>query len=424
MSLSTIVMKFGGASVKDPAGIRNVTSIIAAHRNQPCVVIVSAMDKTTNELERLAALAQIGDEAGALAQFERVANFHNRAAAELFEGKIPEDVAAQLSGLLTEVQRIVQGILLLGEFSAQTYDRIVAYGELLSSVVLAGYADAQLGAVTWLDARQLIRTDATHKQANVIWSLTEENIRTQVLPRLAVGKTYIVQGFIGSTPDGKMTTLGREGSDYTAAIFANCLGAEALTVWKDVPGVLNGDPRTMVGTVKIDALSYHEAVEMTFYGATVIHPKTIKPLYAKQIPLRVKSFKDMTLPGTTVSQQPDSRQTTAYIAKKNQVFLKIQPKDFSFMEEGIMSEVFRFVYKSGVKINLVQNSAISLLLCVDHTPTELADFESLLLDGFAVEKSTGLTLHTILNFTPQDVRRAADAVMVQQHGRQLSIVSA
>lgn len=419
----SIVMKFGGASVKDAAGIRNVAQIIAAHRSQPCVVVVSAMDKTTNELERLAALAQIGDEAGALAQFERISNFHKKIISDLFEGEISPAVAEQLAGFLTEIQRIVQGILLLGEFSAHTYDRIVAYGELLSSVVLAGYAEAQLGGVTWLDARRIIRTDAAHKQANVIWSLTEENIETEVLPHIAAGKTLIVQGFIGSTPDGITTTLGREGSDYTAAIFANCLGAESLTVWKDVPGVLNADPRTMVGTVKIDQLSYQEAVEMTFYGATVIHPKTIKPLYAKLIPLRVRSFKDMTLPGTVVGAAADSKQTTAYIAKKNQVFLKIQPKDFSFMEESIMSEVFRFVYKSGVKINLVQNSAISLLLCVDNTPDELAAFASLLMDAFSVEKADGLTLHTILNFTPQDIRRAADAVMVQQHGRQLSIVS-
>ncbi|MCL4152381.1 UNVERIFIED_CONTAM: hypothetical protein GTU68_058816, partial [Idotea baltica] len=303
-----------------------------------------------------------------------------------------------------------------------TYDRIVSYGEILSTTIVAEYLSSLSEDCVWLDSRKLIKTDASYRQAAVIWSLTEENIRKEVLPLMKPGKLLIAQGFIGSTMSGRTTTLGREGSDYTGSIYAHCLDADSLTVWKDVPGILNGDPRIRKNTVKIDKMSYEEAVEMTFYGASVIHPKTIKPIFNKQIPLHVKCFLDISLAGTTISNQTNDEVITSYIVKKDQAFISIKPKDFSFMEEGLMQRVFSFVYKSGMKVSLVQNSAISLMLCVDNKPGILSEFESLILDAFNVEIKHDLRLHTMINFSIKDLKTASDAVMVQQHGNKLFVV--
>ncbi|GAB4408254.1 MAG: aspartate kinase [Bacteroidia bacterium] len=416
-----LVMKFGGASVKDAAGIRNVADIILHHRTHPLLVVVSAMDKTTNHLETLAYLARDNQEAAAWEQFGRIRRFHLGQIEALFDVAAAEAVVARVEPFFEEMEKIVRGILLLEEFPARTYDRIVAYGELLSTVIVAAYLEAHGHDCRWLDARQLVKTDATYQQAGVIWSLTEQNIRREVLPHMQAGRTFVVQGFIGSTNEGRTTTLGREGSDYTGAIFAHCLGAESLTVWKDVPGVLNGDPRIREHTVKLDKLSYEEAVEMTFYGASVIHPKTIKPIYTKGIPLLVKCFLDVEAEGTIISTQPNEQSIPAYIVKKGQAFLRIQPKDFSFMEERLIQEISEQIYKTGVKLNLVQNSAISLMLCVDDKPA-VNNLIALLLDRFEVAVFRDLQLHTIINFTIKDLKDTVDAMMVQQHANKLYLV--
>lgn len=415
------VMKFGGASVKNPEAIRNVASILAHFDNETILVVVSAIDKTTNQLEELAHLARDGKEDETLNQYEKIKSFHMGLVRELWGEEKAAGILAKVSGLLREVERIVQGILLLEEFPAPTYDRIVSYGEILSTTIISEYLKLSGRTVHWADARTLVKTDATYKQAGVIWSLTEQNISNEVVPLLVENHIVITQGFIGSTIDGKTTTLGREGSDYTGSIFAHCLDAESLTVWKDVPGILNADPRIRENTVKIDHLSYEEAVEMTFYGASVIHPKTIKPIFNKDIPLNVKSFKDISAPGTVISTQTNEEIITSYILKKDQVYLQITPKDFSFMEELLIREVFDQLYKSGVKLNLVQNSAISLMLCVDNKP-QVRNFTSLLLDKFDVMETSELQLHTVVNFSVKDLKQAADAVMVQQHANKLFIV--
>ncbi|RMG70072.1 MAG: aspartate kinase, partial [Bacteroidetes bacterium] len=291
-------MKFGGASVKDAGGIRNVADIIRRHTDQPLLVVVSAMDKTTNHLERLAYLARDGQETEAWAEFERIQRFHHHQIEALSGEAGRSALRDKVAPFFEEMARIVRGILLLEEFPPRTYDRIVAYGELLSTTIIAAYLAHEGADCEWLDARELVRTDATYQQAGVIWSVTEQNIQEQVAPRMQAGRILITQGFIGSTMQGRTTTLGREGSDYTGSIFAHCLGADSLTVWKDVPGILNGDPRIRKHTVKLDRLSYEEAVEMTFYGASVIHPKTIKPIYTRNIPLHVKCFLDVEAPGS------------------------------------------------------------------------------------------------------------------------------
>ena len=414
-------MKFGGASVRDAAAIRNVAEIIIRHAQVPLLIVVSAMDKTTNHLELLAQKAKGGERLATLDQFEKIIQFHIRIIRDLFGGD-SKGVEAKVAVFFDEMERIVQGILLLEEFPPRTYDRIVSYGELLATTIVSEYLTWVSQDCIWLDARKLVKTDATHGAAEVIWSLTGGNIRREVKPLLKAGRIAVTQGFIGATIAGKVTTLGREGSDYTASIFAHSLDADSLIVWKDVPGVLNADPRLRDDTVKIDNLSYEEAVEMTFYGATVIHPNTIKPIYNKKIPLYVKCFLDVSLPGTCISDKRNDEIITSYIVKKDQAFVSIKPLDFSFMEEQLMQEVFNRVYKSGVKVSLVQNSAISLMLCVDQKPGPLGEFQSLLMDQFQVEVRQGLQLHTVFNFTVKDLKLAYDSVMVQQHGNKLFFV--
>lgn len=416
-----LVMKFGGASVKDAEAIRNVAHIILHHKEEPCLIVISASGKTTNHLETLSELARTGQADAAKKQFEFIKSYHLEIVQQLWEADSPEVVEA-LAPFFGEILRLIEGILLLEEFSNRTYDRIVAFGELLSTTIVAAYLRHVGEDCQWLDARKIIKTDATYKRASVIWSLTQNNISQGVTPLMGPGKILITQGFIASTLDGKTTTLGREGSDYTASIFANCLDARQLIVWKDVPGVLNGDPRIRENTVKIDNLTYEEAVEMTFYGASVIHPNTIKPLFNKQIPLFVKCFHDIQLPGTCISDRTNPETITSFIRKKHQTFVKIQPRDFSFMDEQQMEVIFNHVYKTGVKVNLVQNTAISLMLCIDHEDKRMEAFESLLLDRFVVELKSGLILHTIIHFSIKDLKLADGAEMVQKSGNKLFIV--
>ena len=416
------VMKFGGASVKHAEAVQNVTQIVRRFTHQPCLVVISAMDKITNHLENLAYLARDGKEKQAWEQFEKIRLFHQEQIEGLFKGEDLKAVHQHIEPFFAEMQRIVKGILLLEEFPPRTYDRIVCYGELLSTTIVAAYLRSQAVDAQWIDARRIIKTDASYQRAEVIWTLTERNIREKVAPLMQPGRVLITQGFIGSTLNDNTTTLGREGSDYSGSIFATGLGADSLTVWKDVPGILNADPRLRKDTLKIDHLSYEEAVEMTFYGASVIHPNTIKPIFNRKIPLNVKSFVDVDAPGTVISEKTNAQPITSYIVKKEQLFFQIKPRDFSFMEERLMQSIFDYIYKSGLKVNLVQNSAISLMLCVNDTPAVVSEFESLLLDKFEVESKKGLQLYTVLNFKVKDLKEAADAVMVQQHENKLYIV--
>jgi aspartate kinase len=415
-----LVMKFGGASVKDPAAIRNVSEIILRHMSDPLLVVISASGKTTNHLEELAFLAKDGKQEAALQKMKSIRDFHEDLVRGLFEGETGT-VFGKIDQLFTQISRIVNGILLLEEFPPRTYDRIVAFGELLSTTIVAAYLDRLGQDCRWLDARDFIKTDASYKRANVIWSLTEENIQGRVKPLLKAGRAVITQGFIGSTVEGHTTTLGREGSDFTASIFASCLDAREMVVWKDVKGILNADPRLVPDAIKLERLSYEEAVEMTFYGAKVIHPNTIKPIFNKKIPLKVKCFADVTETGSLISPEKNEQNIPSYIVKDKQVFLQIKPKDFSFMDENLMQEVFHTLFKAGVKLNLVQNSAISLMLCVDEGPT-VQDFISRLLDQYEVESKSGVSLRTILNFSLSNLKQAKDAVMVQQHANKLFIV--
>ena len=416
------VMKFGGASVKDADAIRRVSDIIRNYTGTQLLVVVSAIDKTTNQLEILAHLARDGEEESAWAQYEKITQFHTELLSKLFDSQQQTFILEKLQLYFEEIRKIVKGILLLEEFPPQTYDRIVAYGELLSTTIVSAFLNAQSMDCRWLDARQLVKTDASYKRAELIWSLTEERIRQEVKPLLQAGRVLLTQGFIGSTTQGKTTTLGREGSDYSASIFAACLDAECLIVWKDVPGILNADPRLFDQAEKIDKLSYSDAVEMTFYGAQVIHPKTIKPIFNKSIPMYVRSFKDLDESGTLISHDKGNPLATSVIQKSSQTFVRITPRDFSFMDEKRVNEIFGVLYKSGVKVNLVQNSAISLMLCIDQKMREIEEFRALLLDRFEVEIQPDLTLFSYLNASKPDLSSFDEALLIQWHAGDLFVV--
>lgn len=421
-----LVMKFGGASVKNADAVRNVSRIIRSFLpGNGLLVVISAMDKTTNHLEKLAWAAKDNREEETWRKFRSIRDFHHGMVDELFPpGDLP--VRDKLGEYFAQIERIIRGILLLEEFPDRTYDRIVAFGELLSTCIVTHYLQQEGLRATCPDARTLVKTDATHMGASVIWSLTRQNIQAHIPPLLRAHDVVITQGFIGSTMEGHVTTLGREGSDYTASIFAACLEAESVTVWKDVRGILNGDPRIEAETVKLDALSYERAVEMTFYGASVIHPKTIKPLRNAGIPLYVKCFKDTSEAGTVIGLASEVNQASGIcsrILKPNQTLLRIKPLDFSFMDERLLGRVFTRIAKAHVQINLVQISAISLTLCATHVHSAIEEFESLLLDEFKVERREGMVLETYIDYSDHELERAKNALLSQISEGKLLLVN-
>ena len=421
-----LVMKFGGASVKDADAVRNVSQIIGSYLEESkLLVVISAIDKTTNHLERLAWLAKDADEKATWTQFEKIRNFHFGIIEGLF-GADAEGVNQKVAGYFAEIERICRGILLLNEFPLRTYDRIVAFGELLSSCILSQFLAKEGYAVACPDSREIIKTDASHSHAKVIWSLTNQNIQDLVVPLFQSSQVVIMQGFIASSTEGKVTTLGREGSDYSASIFAQGLNAKSVTVWKDVAGILNGDPRIEAETVKLDALSYSRAVEMTFYGASVIHPKTIKPIRNAGIPLYVKCFKDTSLTGTSISKEGELKQSNDVcirVKKKNQALLTIQPKDFSFMEGPQINRIFAAVAKVGVEVSLVQATAISLMLCATMQEATISELESILLDDFNIEIKRELVLNTYINYGEAEWNAVGESLLVQRAGNKLLVVS-
>ncbi|HHG85859.1 MAG TPA: aspartate kinase [Bacteroidetes bacterium] len=420
-----LVMKFGGTSVCNPEGVKNVTGIVQqyAAENQ-LLVVVSAIDKTTFHLEVLARLARDYKEDETWKQFRKIRNFHH----QMVEGLFPEEalsVREQVAIYFDQIERIIRGILLLGEFPLRTYDRIVAFGELLSTCIVSQYLHRSGMRTACPDARDIVKTDASYTKGKVIWSLTQKNVDEIVRPLFIDHDVVVTQGFISSSTEGKVTTLGREGSDYSASIFAAWLHAGSVTFWEDVAGILNGDPRIETNTIKLDALSYKRAVEMTFYGASVIHPKTIKPLRNAQIPLYVKCFNDIDAPGTIIREDSAvelNEEICSRIVKKAQALIQVSPQDFSFMDERQLNRIFSQGAKSGAEINLVQISAISLTLCVTNIRSVIGEFESLLLDDFQVKIQEGLILRTYINFGEKEHLEVANALVVQRAGNKLLAV--
>ncbi|WP_062053744.1 aspartate kinase [Aquimarina longa] len=391
------VFKFGGASVKDANGVKNVLNVLKETGYSNLVVVVSAMGKTTNALEDLVALyLKEGAEFKPLIQ--DLEHYHKEILETLFEDK-KHSVFKRVKKLFKDMQTTLKR-----NKSTQydyIYDQIVSFGELISTTIISEYLNHEGLKNEWLDARNFIKTDNTYRDAQVNWETTQKKIQEKDIKN----GLSITQGFIGSDDNNFTTTLGREGSDYTAGIFAYCLNADSVSIWKDVPGVLNADPRVFDKTELLSHISYEEAIELAFYGASVIHPKTIQPLQRKEIPLYVKSFLKPMNEGTSVKKgQPLDPHLPCYIVKKNQILVSLSSLDFSFIVEDMVSEIFSLLHQYQIKVDLIQNSAISFSLCLDDKFNHLDELLAKLKIKFKVTYNTGVSLFTIRHFTNEAIK--------------------
>lgn len=385
------IFKFGGASVKDAEGVRNLVRVLEETGTDRTFLIVSAMGKTTNAMEAVVD-AYFNDKPSVPEALEAVEAFHFGILRELFP---PEGhpIYERVRSLFEEVR----GFLAWNKSPKYNfvYDQVVGYGELLSTVIVSAYLNDTGIRNTWLDIRNYIKTDSNYRDVRVIWEKTQRAV-SELSDR---SELFVTQGFLGSDDNNFTTTLGREGSDYTAAIIAYCLNAESVTIWKDVPGVLNADPRYFEKTRLLERISYREAIELAFYGATVIHPKTLQPLQRKEIPLRVKSFLNPGDPGTTVGKGKGIHpQTPCFILKKDQVLMKLSSLDFSFIVEENISELFKLLHDHKMKVDLIQNSAISFSVCFDNRFGRLPDLLQQLKGRYKVVHEEGVSLYTVRHF--------------------------
>lgn len=392
------VFKFGGASVKDAAAIKNVVSILEGYKNDPVIIIVSAMGKNTNALEAVIN-AHAKHTGTAHELYNEVKESHYAIMRDLF------DANDEVFTLVNDT--FVEGEWVLDEEPNENYDymydQLVCMGELVSTRIVAAYLNKAGLKTQWLDARDVVITDNTYREGWVMWDKTKANAQKIVPPMLAEGGFVLTQGFIGSTTENFTTTLGREGSDYSAAIFSHCLDAESMTIWKDVPGVLNADPRLFDNVIKLDRLSYKEAIEMTYYGATVIHPKTIKPLQNKSIPLFVKSFINPEGEGTEISSDTEDTYPPIVVVEKNQALLHISTLDYSFVAEHHMAKLFAILANQRIFVNMMQNTAISFSICVPNVPERIEKFCKEVSDEFKIKKEENLELVTIRHYTQETI---------------------
>lgn len=401
------VFKFGGASIKDAAAVKNVASILERYRSESLVVVVSAMGKTTNALEAVvAAHAKQTGEAQGL--FEALKEQHYALMRELFDAG--DEVFAAVNDTFVEADWVLEEKP--SDNYDYMYDQIVCVGELVSSKIVSAWLNKVGLRTHWLDARDVVSTDNTYREGWVNWEKTKPNALKAVQPLLDQGGFVLTQGFIGSTSENFTTTLGREGSDYSAAIFSFCLDAESMTIWKDVPGVLNADPRLFENTVKLDRLSYREAIEMTYYGAQVIHPKTIKPLQNKSIPLFVKSFLNPEAPGTEISSDTDDTYPPIIVVEKNQTLLHIITNDYSFVAEQHIARLFADLAALRIFVNMMQNTAISFSICVPNVPDRIEKFIKGISDDFRVKREDGLELITVRHYNEETVNNLKKGMIV------------
>lgn len=409
------VFKFGGASVKDAEGVKNVAEVLKQFPGQKTSVVISAMGKTTNALERLANAFFYKTE-DAEAVLEEIKAYHFEICHQLFSSK-DHSVYTDLENTFVELHWAIEDEPTHG-FDFE-YDQIVSIGEVLSTKIVSAYLNETGLKNKWVDVRGLIQTDNSYREGKVDFELTEKLVQRDLQPVFSLVDLVVTQGFIGGTSENFTTTLGREGSDYTASILAYCLNAKNVTIWKDVPGVLNADPKWFAHTKKIDELSYHDAIELTYYGATVIHPKTIKPLQNKNIPLYVKSFIKPKDEGTVIRDGEKRLNIPSYIFKIGQVLISIQPKDFSFIAEDNLSDIFEVFSKHGVKINLMQLSAISFSVCCDDHAEKIKALVSELQSQFKVLYNSGLELMTVRYYTQEtiDVLTKNKVILLEQRSR-------
>lgn len=414
------VFKFGGASVRDAKGIRNVAAILKLFPNENIAVVVSAMGKTTNALEDLtrAYAKGKGDKEAIMKQIHE---YHLAEMDELFEERRNHPVYAAVEKVFADISKRFE-VTASANYDL-VYDQIVSQGEVLSSVIVSHFLKEQGVDNQWFDARQLIRTDSTFREGRVDWEASQRLVNANLIPFYigAVGsRVALTQGFIGSTSIELTTTLGREGSDYTAAILAYLLDAKDVTIWKDVAGVMNADPRRYPDAVKFDKISFREAIELSYYGASVIHPKTIKPLQNKGIPLYVKSFLAPGDPGTVIQANEDfDHLVPSFIFKSNQILISIIPRDFSFIVEQNLRDIFDVFAALGVRVNLMQNSALSFSVSVDNNEDKIPELIRRLQENYKVKYNENTELVTIRHYDQKTIDMLSEGkeILVTQLSR-------
>tara|TARA_R110002124_G_scaffold144238_1_gene309220 strand:+ start:10307 stop:11572 length:1266 start_codon:yes stop_codon:yes gene_type:complete len=389
------IFKFGGASVKNATGIKNLVRVLEHEGTKNTFVVISAMGKMTNAFEKV-----IDNYLNNGKEFKnsinRIQEFHQEILEDLFENE--HSIHQEITDLFAKLQ----GFLIQNSIKEYNfvYDQTVCFGELLATKIVSAFLKESGINNTWLDSRNIIKTDSNFRNAAVNWDETVLNCQ-----KLNQQELYITQGFIGQDLKRNTTTLGREGSDFTAGILAYCLGAKSVTIWKDVDGVLNADPRVFKKTTLLKQISYQEAIEMAFYGASVIHPKTIKPLENKRIPLYVRSFENLENKGTTISKGVElTPKISCFIVKKNQILVSISAKDFSFMVEKNLSYIFKLLHQYKLKVNLIQNSAISFSVCLEDNYSNFTTFFNELTPSFNVRFNRNVTLFTIRHFDSKSIQ--------------------
>ncbi|MBS1558318.1 MAG: aspartate kinase [Bacteroidetes bacterium] len=402
------VFKFGGASLKNEEAIRNVASIILLNAKENLWVVLSAMGSTTDALEKIIALGQTGKDFDS--EINQLKEYHLAIAQKLF--REPSKINSKIHSLFDELKA---NVLRAGDYDF-VYDQVIGYGEIISSTLVCHFLQQEGLDAEWVDARNLILTDSTFREGQVQWSETEKKIK-EVYPHLK--KHVITQGFIGYNPKKETVSLGREGSDYSAAILGYCLPAESVTIWKDVPGVMSADPKRIPDAVVFEELPYKETAEMTYYGASVIHPKTVKPLAMRNIPLLAKSFINPALPGTKIHDCHIPNLPPLIVHKEGQCLISCKVTDYTFINEDHLGFIFQAIHQSGMHVNVMQNSAISFSFCVDYREHKVFKLIDLLSKKFEVFYNTGLLLITVKNYNSKTFNeyRALKGVILEQSSR-------
>lgn len=407
------IFKFGGASVKDADGIKNVVEVLRQVGYENTLLVVSAMGKTTNAMETVVN-TYFEDKKAVSGVIHDVLKYHNDILIDLFENE-KHSIFQTIKTLFDEVQ----GFLIWNKSPKYNfvYDQVIGYGELVSTTILSAYFNEIGIKNNWLDVREFIKTDDNYRDVAINWEKTQQNVNKIIDKKLL----NITQGFIGSDDNNFMTTLGREGSDYSAAILAYCLNATEVTIWKDVPGVLNADPRYFENAQLLNQISYREAIELAFYGASVIHPKTLQPLQRKEIPLHVKSFINPMNKGTVVGKGVGIEpKVPCFIVKKNQVLMKLSSLDFSFIVEENISQLFKLLHDHKMKVDLIQNSAISFSVCFDNKFGRLHELLDTLKGKFKVVHQEGVSLYTIRHFDTEAITslQKDKEILLEQRGKE------
>lgn len=396
------IFKFGGASINSFDRVQNLGYILQNHTHEKILIVISAMGKMTNSLEKVAEAFYEKRNDEALQLFQKIKEYHLNQLKYLVTLQW-QKATTQLNDFFTEVEWLLHDRPV--KDYDYYYDQIVCAGELLSSTLISFYLNEQKIANQWIDVRDLLRTDDTFRAGKIDWEISQKQVEERLLPLFEKTNFVVTQGFIGSTDENESTTLGREGSDFTAAIFAELLNAESVTIWKDVNGVMNADPKDFKEAVTIEELSYKEVIEMAYYGAQVIHPKTIKPLQNKSIPMFVRSFLDLRLTGTVITEKSASVLPPIIVYKKQQVLITLQSNDFSFVEGKPTTFLYQILREADIRPNLTQNTAISLMLCIDDIPEKTEKISIAASEFFDVQIQKDLTLLTIRHYSGEIIEQ-------------------